>query len=140
MTSDRDPARGTGGADDSGVAGAGEPPLEGDASPGEEPLPHEAGVASNTSSTPAEPLDHEYAEPGQAQRQTAPNMLPGRERRRSALERLFVRLIATAGVVGVGVVIGAIMAANNSQGWIIGLVISVVTVVLSAILWSSRQL
>jgi hypothetical protein len=37
-------------------------------------------------------------------------------------------------------VIGAIMADNNSQGWIIGLVISIVTVVLSAILWSSRQL
>jgi hypothetical protein len=67
-------------------------------------------------------------------------MLPGRERRRSAFERLFVRLIATAGVVGIGVVIGAIMADNNSKGWIIGLVISVVTVVLSAILWSSRQL
>jgi hypothetical protein len=140
MTSDRDPARGTGGIDDSGLAGSGEPPLEGAASPAEEPLPHEAGVASDTSSTPAEPLDREYSEPGQAQSQTAPNMLPGRERRRSAFERLFVRLIATAGVVGIGVVIGAIMADNNVQGWIIGLVISAVTVVLSAILWSSRQL
>ena len=140
MTSDRDPARGTGGIDDSGLAGAGEPPLKGPASPAEEPLPHEAGGASDTSSTPAETLDREYSEPGQSQRQTAPNMLPGRERRRSAFERLFVRLIATAGVVGIGVVIGAIMADNKVQGWIIGLVISVVTVVLSAILWSSRQL
>jgi hypothetical protein len=140
MTSDRDPARGPGGVDDSGFAGANEPPLEGSASAAEEPLPHEAGLASDTSSAPAEPLDRGYSEPGQTQRQTAPNMLPGRERRRSAFERLFVRLIATAGVVGIGVVIGAIMADNKSQGWIIGLVISIVTVVLSAILWSSRQL
>jgi hypothetical protein len=138
MTSDRDPARSTTSIDDPGFAG--EPPLEGATSPAEEPLPHEARLASDTSSTPAEPLDHQYSEPGQAQRQAAPNMLPGRERRRSALERLFVRLIATAGVVGIGVVIGAIMAASKSQGWIIGLVISIVTVVLSAILWSSRQL
>jgi hypothetical protein len=140
MTSDRDPVRGTGAIHDSGLAGADEPPLEGAGAPAEAPLPHGADVAFDASSTPAEPLDHEYSEPGQAQRQTAPNMLPGRERRRSALERLFVRLIATAGVVGIGVVIGAIMADNNSKGWIIGLVISVVTVVLSAILWSSRQL
>jgi hypothetical protein len=67
-------------------------------------------------------------------------MLPGRERRRSGVERLFVRLVATGGVIAIGVVIGAIMADNKVQGWIIGLVISVVTVVLSAILWSSRQL
>jgi hypothetical protein len=140
MTSDRDTARGTGRVDDSGLASATEPPLAGAASPAEEPLPLEADLAADTASTPAEPTESEYSEPGRTPRQPAPNMLPGRERRRSAFERLFVRLIATAGVVGIGVVIGAIMADNNSKGWIIGLVISVVTVVLSAILWSSRQL
>ncbi len=67
-------------------------------------------------------------------------MLPGRERRRSRFERLIVRLIATGGVVGIGVAIGAIMTSSKSPGWIIGLVISIVTVLLSAILWSSRQL
>jgi hypothetical protein len=67
-------------------------------------------------------------------------MLPGRERRRSPVERLFVRIIATGGVIAIGVAIGAIMASSNVQGWIVGLVISGVTVVLSAILWSSRQL
>jgi hypothetical protein len=140
MTSDRDPARGTVGLDDSGLASVSEPPLEGAGSRAAEPLPHQAGLASDTASAPAEPLDRGYSEPAQTQRQTAPNTLPGRERRRSTFERLFVRLIATAGVVGIGVVIGAIMADDNSQGWIIGLVISIVTVVLSAILWSSRQL
>jgi hypothetical protein len=73
-------------------------------------------------------------------RHTAPNMLPGRERRRSGLERLVVRLIATGGVVGIGVAIAAILAASKVQGWIIGLVVAIVSVALSAVLWSSRQL
>jgi protein-S-isoprenylcysteine O-methyltransferase Ste14 len=73
-------------------------------------------------------------------RQTAPNMLPGRARRRTAPERFLVRLIATGGVVGIGVALGAILRSSNVQGWIIGLVIALVSVILSAILWSSRQL
>lgn len=67
-------------------------------------------------------------------------MLPARERRRSVFERLLVRLIATAGVVGIGVLIAAILASSKTQGWILGLVVSIVSVVLSAILWSSRTL
>jgi len=67
-------------------------------------------------------------------------MLPGRERRRLGVERLLTRLIATTGVVGIGVALGAILTSNKVQGWIIGLVIALVTVILSAILWSSRQL
>ena len=70
----------------------------------------------------------------------SPNMLPGREVRRSGLERIAVRLIATCGVVGIGVAIAAIMVSSKSQGWIVGLVVSIVSVVLSALLWSSRQL
>ena len=52
----------------------------------------------------------------------------------------FVRLIATGGIVGIGVAIAAIMVSSNSQGWIVGLVVSIVSVVLAAVLWSSRQL
>jgi protein-S-isoprenylcysteine O-methyltransferase Ste14 len=66
-------------------------------------------------------------------------MLPERERR-SLPERLLVRLIATCGIVGIGVVISAIMVSSNDQGWIVGLVVSVVSVVLAAVLWSSRAL
>lgn len=51
-----------------------------------------------------------------------------------------VRLVATGGVIGIGVGIAAILAANHVQGWIIGLVVSAVSVLLSAILWSSRQM
>jgi hypothetical protein len=50
-----------------------------------------------------------------------------------------MRLIATCGIVGIGVAVAAIMVSSKSQGWIIGLVVSVVSVVLSAILWSSRS-
>jgi hypothetical protein len=67
-------------------------------------------------------------------------MLPQREHTRSLPERMLVRLIATAGIVGIGVVIAAIMVSSNSQGWIVGLVVSAVSVVLAAILWSSRVL
>jgi hypothetical protein len=70
----------------------------------------------------------------------APNMLPGRERRRTGVERLLVRLIATFGIVGIGVAIAAIMVSSKSQGWIVGLVVSLVSVILAAILWSSRSL
>jgi protein-S-isoprenylcysteine O-methyltransferase Ste14 len=67
-------------------------------------------------------------------------MLPGRERRRTGIERFIVRLVATGGVIGIGVALGAILRSSNEQGWIIGLVVAVVSVILSAILWSSRQL
>ncbi len=68
------------------------------------------------------------------------NMLPRRGRRRFGLERILVRLIATAGIIGIGVALGAILASSNVQGWIIGLVVAGVSVILSALLWSSRQL
>jgi hypothetical protein len=61
-------------------------------------------------------------------------------RKRLPLETALMRLVATGGIVGIGVVIAAIMTSQNSQGWLIGLVVSVVSVVLAAILWSSRRL
>jgi hypothetical protein len=68
------------------------------------------------------------------------NMLPKRGRRRYGIERLLVRLIATFGIIGVGVALGAILAASKVQGWIIGLVVAGVSVILAGLLWSSRQL
>ena len=43
-------------------------------------------------------------------------------------------------MIGIGVGIAAILASQHVQGWIIGLVVATVSVVLSAVLWSSRQL
>ncbi len=59
---------------------------------------------------------------------------------RSFVETLLMRLVATAGIVGIGVAIAAIMASQKSQGWMIGLVVSAVSVILAAVLWSSRRL
>ena len=51
-----------------------------------------------------------------------------------------MRVVATIGIVAIGVVIAAIMTSQHSKGWIIGLVVSLVSVVLAATLWSSRRL
>jgi hypothetical protein len=69
----------------------------------------------------------------------AETMLPHR-RGRPPLESAFVRVIATSGVVGIGVALGAILTSQNVAGWITGLVIALVSVILSAVLWSSQRL
>ena len=38
-------------------------------------------------------------------------------------KRVFMRVVATGGVIGVGVALGAILASSDVQGWIIGLVV-----------------
>lgn len=70
----------------------------------------------------------------------AGNMLPTRRGPRSTVERGFIRLVATTGIVGIAVLLGAVLTSNKVQGWITGLVIGLVSVVLAALLWSSRQL
>ena len=49
-----------------------------------------------------------------------------------------MRLIATCGVVAIGVAIAAIMVSSGSQGWLVGLVVSIVSVVISGAIWSAR--
>jgi hypothetical protein len=66
-------------------------------------------------------------------------MIPSRGERPYA-ERLLMRIIATIGIVAIGVAIAAIMGSQHSQGWLIGLVVGIESVVLAAILWSSRRL
>jgi hypothetical protein len=66
-------------------------------------------------------------------------MIPNR-RKRLPLEAPLMRVVATAGIVGIAVVIAAIMGSQDSQGWLIGLAASVVSLVLAAVLWSSRRL
>jgi uncharacterized membrane protein len=50
-----------------------------------------------------------------------------------------VRVVATGGIIGIAVLLGAILDSQDVAGWIIGLVVGLVSVVLAAILWSSRQ-
>lgn len=59
---------------------------------------------------------------------------------RRSFESVFARLVATAGIVGVGTALGAILVAADVAGWIAGLVVSIVTVALAAMLWRSRRL
>jgi hypothetical protein len=67
-------------------------------------------------------------------------MVPGRSRRASVVERGSMRIVATVGVIAIATVIGAVMASQDVTGWITALVVSVVTALLAALLWSSRQL
>ncbi len=59
---------------------------------------------------------------------------------RPGVESLFVRVVATGGIVGIGTALAAILGTQDVDTWIVGLVVSIVTVVLAAILWSSRVL
>ena len=94
--------------------------------------------ASGSASGAAQPATQRRG--NRRSRGSGANMLPEREGRRFGLERLLVRLVATTGIIGIGVALGAILTSQKVQGWIVGLVIAVVTVVLSGILWSSKQL
>ncbi|HEY2650392.1 MAG TPA: hypothetical protein VGI50_00620 [Solirubrobacteraceae bacterium] len=85
-----------------------------------------------SSETPPEPGAEVEDHPG-----TPP---PARRGPRPVLERGFLRLVATVGIVGIGVGVGAILGSSSTQGWIIGLVVAVLTIVLSWLLSSSRVL
>jgi len=51
-----------------------------------------------------------------------------------------MRVLATGGIIGIATVLGAVLVAQNVAGWIVGLAIGLTSVVLAALLWSSRQL
>ena len=59
---------------------------------------------------------------------------------RRTFESVLARLVATAGVVGVGTALGAILVAADVAGWVSGLIVSIVSVALAAMLWRSRRL
>lgn len=77
---------------------------------------------------------------GPSASEVAPGMIPGRVRRRTKLERASMRILATGGIVGVATALGAVLVGENIAGWIVGLAVGVTSVVLAAVLWSSRQL
>ena len=92
-------------------------------------------------SNPDEPAQPE-PEAAEADPLDAPAVpfLDRRTRARPLVESAFVRLVATTGIVGISVALAAILGTQSIHAWIIGLVVSVVSVVLAAILWSSRTL
>lgn len=94
-----------------------------------------------TASEPNEGLREARRQERESSRGGPPQgMVPGRERRRTKLERGTMRLIATGGIIGIAVALGAVLVDQDVAGWIVGLVIGLTSVVLAALLWSSRQL
>ena len=87
----------------------------------------------------AEPPEPSPTSSPAPERRRKDTMLP-RRRGRLGIETLFMRLVATGGVVGIGVALAAILIAQDVAGWIVGLVVSLTCVILSAVLWSSREL
>lgn len=65
--------------------------------------------------------------------------LPAQPARRGP-ESILVRLVATAGIIGIGTALGAILIAADAAGWVAALVVSIVSVALAAVLWRSRRL
>jgi hypothetical protein len=83
----------------------------------------------------------ERSEARQAKRSDPPGtMIPARDRRRTRVETGLMRLVATGGVIGIGTALNAILISQDVAGWEAGLIVSLVTVVLCAVLWSSRRL
>jgi hypothetical protein len=62
-----------------------------------------------------------------------------RERGRArwqGLESAFTKLVITLGIIGIGTAIAAILGTQDVDAWIVGLVASIVSVILAALLWS----
>lgn len=67
-------------------------------------------------------------------------MIPARTRRRTKLERGSMRILATGGIIGIATILGAVLVSQDVAGWIVGLAVGLTSVILAAVLWSSRQL
>ena len=69
----------------------------------------------------------------------ATGFIPARSTR-LGVESFFMRIVATGGIIGIGTALAAILGSQDVAHWITGLVVSTLTVILAAILWSSRTL
>jgi hypothetical protein len=82
---------------------------------------------------------HEEHQPGLGEGRPQ-GMVPARERRRTGIERGAMRVLATGGIVGIATILGAVLVDQDVAGWIVGAAVSLTSIVLAALLWSSRQL
>ena len=62
----------------------------------------------------------------------------GEHHRTRAVERFTVRVAMTLGIIAIGTALAAILGTQEVDAWIVGLVVSTVTVVLAAVLWTRR--
>lgn len=107
---------------------------------------HDVPTASAASLPDEVPPEHAPMEappehaPVDAPPESPQGMIPGRSRRRTKLERASMRVLATGGIIGIATVLGAVLVGRDVAGWIVGLAIGLTSVILAAVLWSSRQL
>ena len=57
---------------------------------------------------------------------------------RRRFQSAFTRVVAGVGVVGIGTALGASLGSQDVDGWIVGLVVSIASVLLAAALSSGR--
>ena len=60
-------------------------------------------------------------------------------RRLYGVEHAFSKTVMTLGIVGVGTAVAAILGSQDVQAWITGLVVSLLSVLLAAVLWSRAR-
>lgn len=75
-----------------------------------------------------------------ARRSVKHDPMLGPRRSRLRVESLLMRLVATGGILGLGVLLGALLVSQDVAGWIVGLCVSGMSLVLAALLWSSNEL
>jgi hypothetical protein len=51
----------------------------------------------------------------------------------------FSRFVATGGILGIGTGVAAILGSQDVDAWIIGIVVSGISVILVAVVWSARS-
>ncbi|HEX3255869.1 MAG TPA: hypothetical protein VHQ96_08750 [Gaiellaceae bacterium] len=58
--------------------------------------------------------------------------------RMSMFQSSFSRFVATGGILGIGTGVAAIMGSQDIKAWIIGIVVSGLSVILAAVVWSTK--
>jgi hypothetical protein len=58
--------------------------------------------------------------------------------RMTMFQSSFSRFVATGGILGIGTGLAAILGSQDVEAWIIGIVVSGLSVILAAIVWSAR--
>jgi hypothetical protein len=58
--------------------------------------------------------------------------------RMTMFQSSFSRFVATGGIIGIGTGLAAILGSQDVEAWIIGIVVSCLSVILAAIAWSAR--
>ena len=72
----------------------------------------------------------------EAETEAAPRV--GFRDRMTMFQSSFSRFVATGGIIGIGTGLAAILGSQDVEAWIIGIVVSGLSVILAAIVWSAR--